>query len=524
MSAETVYSLFSSAVDDAADRPFLWFEGRSTTYAEADLAVDRYATVLADRGVGAGDRVGVLAANAPEFVSLLLATAKLGATFVPLDYRQEGDVLSYLLSDATPTALVVGERAHDAFAAVADDVDADVGTTLTLGIESAPPERSLRAIADATDPDPTVGGDPGPADVAVVNYTSGSTGPPKGVGNPHRAFVEAGRRMADRCGTDADDRALVVLPLFHANPQTYALMQVLAVGGSLALVESFSASGFWETARRSDSTYFTHVGSVLEILSRSMDDGVDTDTPLEFTVGGAAQFDDRAAFEAETGIQVVRLYGLSEVGAGVVTCNRRREGTVHGVDHQGPVESAPFDVAILDPSGTELLDPGERGEIVVRPDRPGTMFAGYLDKHRETVAAWRDLWMHTGDLGYVDDAGNLHYVGRLKTSIRTGGENVSPWEIETVVDGFPEVTESVAVGVDDPVAGEAIKLYVVPADDGATEPAIHERCHEALPDHLLPRYVELLSELPRTSTQKVRRVALRDRGVGDAWDGRDGSR
>jgi len=515
---ETIDALFSSAVADNADGLFLRMDGETITYGEASAAVDRYATLLADRGVGAGDHVSILSANCPEFVFLLLASARVGATFVPLDYRQEGDVLEYLLADAAPSLLVVGEHALESYADVSAAVDVDE----VLYLKGDTP--SLDAALDATEPDGDVGAETGPLDVAIVNYTSGSTGPPKGVQNPHRAFVEAGQRIAERCDTGADDRGLVVLPLFHANPQTYALMHMLSVGGSLTLVAEFSASGFWPTARDSGSTFFTHVGSVLEILHRTARErGVDTETPLAFTLGGAGQFDAQDAFEAETGIQIVRLYGLSEVGAGVVTMNPRFDG-VHGAAHQGPIGPQPFDVRILDPSGAGWVNAGDKGEIVIRPDDPGTMFAGYLDKAGETVEAWQDLWMHTGDLGWIDEAGNLHYVGRLKTSIRKQGENISPWEIETVVSSFPAVTEAVAVGVEDAVAGEEIKLCVVPADPDVSPEQLYRQCREELPAHLVPRYVELLDELPRTSTQKVERVRLADRESPAVWDSDDADR
>lgn len=205
-----------------------------------------------------------------------------------------------------------------------------------------------------------------------MNYTSGTTGPPKGVPNPHRAFLDAGDRVARACRLDESDRALLVLPLFHANPLTYGLMGTLAVGGSIAPVRSFSASGFFETARRSGATYFTHVGSVVEILLRRVtNDDVDTETPLQFAYGGAAHVPPERAreFERRCDLQVVRLYGLSELGAGLVTSCEYDPDANHGPDHQGAVDDQPFDVRIFEAESNELRLPGEHGEIVVRPDR-----------------------------------------------------------------------------------------------------------------------------------------------------------
>ncbi len=513
----TIHGAFAETATTWPDRPFLVFEGETWRYDDARRAVARRAALLDDTGVGPGDRVGVLLPNDPEFVFCLLATARLGATLVPFDHRQEGDVLAYLLSDADPTALVVDGDVADRYRAVADgaavdtvfvhDGPADLGRDLDDAVAAAP--------AEAPDP-PAVD----PRDVALLSYTSGTTGPPKGVQNPHLSYVEAGERLAAACDTDETDRALLVLPLFHANPTTYGLMQMLAVGGSVAPVRAFSASEFFERARETESSFFTHVGSVLEILQRTLDAGdVDPTSPLQFAVGGAAQFDRGRAFERQTGVQLVRLYGLSEVGAGLVTVAPRDPSTDGGATSQGPVDDPPFDVRILADDGLSFADEGERGEIVVRPDRPGLLFRGYRGKSAAAVEAWQDLWMHTGDLGEIRD-GTLHYLGRETTAIRRMGENVSPWEVESALADWDRVDDAVAVGVPDEVAGETVALWVAPATDDLTEAAVYERCRDRLADHLRPRYVGFLDDVPRTSTHKIERSRLADRSVADAWDAR----
>ena len=521
--SETIYGRFRRTLDAHPDRPLLWFEGETWTYRDTERAVDSRAAFLADCGVEPGDRVALLCPNDPEFVFLFLATARLGATFVPLNHRQEGEVLAHLLGDADPRVLVVEGSVAPAVAAVDDAVSTEGvyrydPPTAERAAESGLDARDYRDALDSTKSDVPAPVAVSPTDVAVLTYTSGTTGPPKGVQNPHRSYVEAGERLADACGTDETDRGLLVLPLFHANPTTYGLMQMLAVGGSIAPVREFSASGFFETARASESTFFTHVGSVLEILQRTLDSGdVDPTSSLRFAVGGAAQFERQREFESETGVQLVRLYGLSELGAGLVTTCRYDSDADHGATHQGRVEDAPFDVRILSPDGTSYADAGERGEILVRPDEPGLAFHGYRDRYAETVEAWRDLWMHTGDVGVVED-GVLRYVGREKTSIRVGGENVSPWEVEAALDGWDAVETAVAVGVDDEVAGQVVGLWVVPADDSLTPEAVHDRCRERLADHLVPTYVGFLDSVPRTSTQKVERVRLSERSFAGAWE------
>jgi crotonobetaine/carnitine-CoA ligase len=515
VTVEDLYGFLETTADAHPDRPLVRYEGEEWTYDEALAAIDRRAAMLADRGVGAGDRVGLLLPTDPETVFLLFAAARLGAACVLLDHRQGRDILAYLLDDADPRLLVVDEVAHDSYRGVAGRVD--IPDVLTHDVDDPAGPALDEAVAAAPDDAPRPEVDP--LDVAAVTYTSGTTGPPKGVPNPHRAFVDAGRRGASYCDTGPSDRALLVLPLFHANPLTYGLMQMVAVGGSVALVREFSASGFWATARESGATYFTHVGSILEILERTYGPETDPGNPMRFAMGGAAHFDADAQrwFEETFDLQVLRLYGLSEVGAGLVTCCRYRGGGDGGPTDQGPV-AEPFDVRILREDGREWADPGDPGEILVRPERPGLLFTGYRNRPETTVEEWRDLWMHTGDLGIVED-GRLRYLGRRTTSIRTGGELVSPWELESVVEAWDGVADVAAVGVPDPVLGEAINLYVVPASGVDLDEAdLHARCRAELADHLVPRYVTLVEGIPRTSTQKIARSDLSERGTGDAWE------
>ncbi|ESS07451.1 MAG: acyl-CoA synthetase (AMP-forming)/AMP-acid ligase II [uncultured archaeon A07HB70] len=516
---DTIYGAFTATAAAWPARPFLAFEGETVSYETAADRVARRAAFLADAGVGPGDRVGVLSPNDPEFVYLLLATARLGATFVPLDYRQEGSVLAYLLDDAAPTVLVVDDGVVGRYRSLVDDPDADVDVDADRVVVHDAADGRDGAYADAVADAPEAA--PAPADVdpldpAVLSYTSGTTGPPKGVENPHLSYVDAGRRLADACDTDETDRGLLVLPLFHANPTTYGLMQMLAVGGSIAPVREFSASGFFERARATESSFFTHVGSVLEILQRTLDAGeVDPTSPLSFAVGGAAQFGRGRAFERQTGVQLVRLYGLSEVGAGLVTVAPRDPGAAHGTAHQGPVDEGPFEIRLLADDRSFVDEAGGRGEIVVRPERPGLMFRGYRGKPAAVVEAWQDLWMRTGDLGEIRD-GALHYLGRERTSIRRMGENVSPWEVESALADWDRVETAVAVGVPDDVAGEVVGLWVVPDDADLTPAAAAERCRDRLAEHLWPRYVGFVEDLPRTSTHKIERAALRDRSFDDA--------
>lgn len=518
---ETIGNLFERAATAHMDQPFIWYDGDVTTYGDATEKVEHRMALLSSLDLEQGDRLGLLFPNDPEFVYLMLAAAKLGVTTVPINYRQESHVLSYLVEDAGLSALVLDRDVAGSYADIQSEVDVEpiIGHDIESGHEVSIDMDLDDALGDLS-PEKSVPSTPtvSPGDVAVLNYTSGTTGPPKGVRNPHRSFVDSGHRLVDACGTDYGDRGLLVLPLFHANPMTYGLMHMMAAGGSIGLVRSFSASGFWETARDASASFFTHVGSILEILWRKADEVENTDTGLEFALGGAAGFERQSAFEDRFGIQLLRLYGLSEVGAGLITVCTYNPDQEHHPAHQGSVDDSPFEIGILDDEGLTLKSRGERGEILVRPDRPATMFKGYLGKATETVEDWQDLWMHTGDIGQITQAGNLEFVGRKKTSIRVYGENVSPWEIESPLSDVTALDETAAVGVPDDVAGEAILLYAMPTEPEMRPEDVYAVCEEVLPEHLVPRYINIVESIPKTSTQKVERVALRERGADDAWD------
>lgn len=526
--SDDLYSALDRVVEVYPDEPFIWFDGTARTYSEVKSEVDKRAALLKSSGIGKGDRIGVLLPNDPEFVYLLFGIAKRSGITVTFNSEQKGSTLEYLLNDAGLDALVVDEAAYGDFEEIKESID--LHCLFTHDVDQPPADGRDLDDAVSKAPTPAPGDDhptSHPHDVAVLNYTSGTTGPPKGVKNPHSALLKGGREVAKTCKTDRDDRGLIVLPLFHANPLCYGLMHMLIVGGSIAIEPKFSASGFWEAARDSRATFFTHVGSILTILYRvanNEETDIDTTNPLKFGFGGAAQFDHKSEFEEKYDLQLVGLYGMSEIGVGVVTLCEYDPDANHAPGHQGSISSTPIDVKILSDDGLEWLAPGEAGEILARPTEPGLMFRGYLNKHEETIADWQDLWFHTGDLGKIDQDGNLHYLGRLKTNIRKYDENISPWELESVLNEWDRIEKVVAVGVPDDVAGEEIKLVVIPSQPDLVERDIYEQCQRELAEHVMPRYIELVEKIPHTSTQKIARQELSDRGVSGVWDAKDNTR
>jgi len=369
--------------------------------------------------------------------------------------------------------------------------------------------RLLEGVSsEAVEGEPLKGGDP-----LIITYTSGTTGWPKAVLNPHRAYIAAAMDLRDYVGLKPEDIIYTCLPLYHANPQVYCVLAALVTGGSIALAEKFSASRFWQDIRTYQATAFSYVGAVLPILLNQPEREEEKNSPAKKCFGGGAPKEVHEAVSRRFGLQVCELYGMSETGTWN-TINRPgkiKPGSV------GQVRES-FEVKIFDDQDEEV-PPGKVGEFAIRPKKPFIMFNGYYRMPEETLKDFGNLWFHTGDLGKVDGEGYFYFCGRKKESIRRGGENITPYEIEKILMDHPAVAEAAAVGVPDPILGEEIKAYLVLRAGQRVEPwELIATCEERLPKFMIPRYLEFVSSLPKTASEKVQKVSLKSRGIGSAWD------
>jgi acyl-CoA synthetase (AMP-forming)/AMP-acid ligase II len=468
--------------------PFVFFEDQTVDFgATADLAA-RGAAWLARLGVQPGDHVLLAVSNRPLFLFYWFALAARGAVAVTISHDTFGDSLRYMarqsdsrmaLTEGAEAVRLRAELDGIGIPVVSHETEADFASAMQ-GFEPA-----------AVQPMP-------PHAPMAILYTSGTTGQPKGVVIPQASYRAAGEKVVDAIGITRDDRILTFLPLHHANPQMYAVMSALTVGCSLVLVPRFSASRFLDQVRRHRATGFTYVGTVLSILAKEIPEAAAT--TLRWCTGGGAP---RAVWQElapRLGVEVHELYGMTETG-GLVTINSRAHGRFGSVGRSRD----DFDIALVDDDDA-LLHEGV-GEIVVRPRKPYVMTSGYYRKPEETAAATSNLWFHTGDLGRFDGDGYLFFEGRKKELIRRAGEMISPVTIELSALRHPAIADCAAVGVPDPILEEEIKLVVVQRSE--VRPAeIVAFLADVLPRHMLPRYVEFVSEIPKTPTQKVQRFKL----------------
>ncbi|HYH22528.1 MAG TPA: AMP-binding protein [Azospirillum sp.] len=488
-------SIVARLLDGAArhgERPFVLSDQGTVTWGEMAERTLRLSSALAAQGIGPGSHVGLMCSNRPAFLVAWFAIANRGAVTVPVNTGLVGEGLRYTLRQSDSAALVIED-------AILEEKRADLGDLLDgLTVLSFADDDALTALAAGFPPDAPFAGD-GTEDCTII-YTSGTTGLPKGVLNSHCAYLACGRATAEMLALGPDDRIMVFLPLFHTNPQMYAVMSVLETGAALVLRPRFSVSAFFDDARRFGATGFTYVGTVLAMLTARLRDP-DREHGLRFCIGGGAPAEVWRLVEERYGITVHELYGMTEIG-GWVTGNslaRSRFGTC------GPAR-ADMEVRVVDPHDRPV-PPGERGEIVVRPREPFVILSGYYRNPEATLAASRNLWFHTGDSGSFDADGFLSFHGRLKEIIRRGGENISPVAVEVALLDHPDVEDAAVVGVPDPIFGEEVKAVLVvrrPIDPAAVPAFLRGR----LPDFMLPRYVQFVDRIPKTETQKIQRHVL----------------
>jgi crotonobetaine/carnitine-CoA ligase len=523
----TLAHLLRRQAADHGNRPFVRFEdGPSLTFGALDAWTDRLAGSLAALGVRAGDRVLGLIGNRAESVGMLFAVAKLGAVWVPLNTALRGAFLQHQLHNAEPRVVIVEDRLVPnlrdvAAGSVSPETAVIVGDPATATPECLGRARPLLfpELDSLPAPDDLALVTPSPGDVAMIMYTSGTTGPAKGVLMPHGHCYMFGLGSAEALALTGADRYYVCMPLFHANALLMQFLGSLVAGAEVVVAERFRATTWLAEVRESGATVTNGLGVIPEFIFRQPATDRDRDHRLRVMMAIPIAREWGAAFEERFGVPFLQAFGMTECN--IPAYGRPGEPLIPGCVGYPLAEW--FDVAIANPETDRLLPPGEAGEIVVRPKVPGCFMAGYFRMPEKTVEAWRSLWFHTGDAGRLDPMGRLYYIDRIKDCIRRRGENISAFEIEQVVNAHPAVAESAVVGIRAAGAGgeDEVKAYVVAAPGAAVDPVdLLDWCTPRMPYFAVPRFVEIVAgELPKTPTGKFQKTALREAGItGATWD------
>jgi carnitine-CoA ligase len=509
----TVPEILQLRAEATPDAVFVRFEGQQVTFGEALARAEDAAAALSAIGVRRGDTIALMLGNSLAFLDLWFGAALIGAVLVPVNTHLRGEGLRYIVEHCDAAVAVLDAELVEPFEAA---VPAGVGPAQLYvhGGEAGGRWSSLAELLAGGHP-PATRAVVKPGDLASVLYTSGTTGLPKGVMSSQNAYAAAAFEYAQRyVRMRSDDVLYTCLPLFHINAQSISAMPSLLSGRPWVMDTRFSGSRFFEQMRAHGATVFNYIGAMLTILLKQPERPDDAQNPIRLATGSSAPAELWREFERRFGVLLVEIYGLTE-SAGVALASPPDDVRVGkcGI----PVSWA--EVQIQRADGSEA-SPAEPGEFVIRSTQPNTMFQGYY-KNPEATAASTDErgWFHSGDRGARADDGYFRFIDRLKDSIRRRGENISSYEVERVVNSHPAVAESAALGVPSELGEEEVMIVVVARDGHELDPAeLVAFCAERIAAFMLPRYVALRAELPKTPTQKVQKFALREAGASGAWD------
>ncbi len=509
------------------EREFISFEqGDRLTFAGFDRDSDDVALRLASLGVGPGDRILALVKNRVELLVAMFATFKLGAVFVPINTELKGAFLQHQLRNAEPTVVLVDTVLADAFQGV-DAANGHIKAVVFIagGIPDAVPAAfadvrrlAYEDLADLPAQEREVLVAPKPEDIAFIMYTSGTTGPSKGVLMPHAHCYLFGLGTSRALALTEDDRYYICMPLFHANGLLMQLFGSFIAGSWIYVVERFSPNRWLDDVRASGATVTNALGVMPEFIYRHPASPLDGDNQLRLIMAAPVAEEWAADFERRFGLEIRQGFGMTECNISAYT----GPDDPLEVGCAGRVLDEFFEVRIGHIDTDEPLAANEIGEILVRPKEPSCFMAGYFKMPEKTVEAWRNLWFHTGDAGRMDTDGRLYFVDRLKDCIRRRGENISSFEVEQVLNNHPAIAESAVVGIKVEGAGgeEEVKALVLPAPGQKIENvALLDYCAEHMPRFAVPRYLEWVNGVAKTATGKIQKQELRDAGVTDAtWD------
>lgn len=492
------------------EKVFAIFEdGSRWTYGETLRNVAKAAAALRDLGVRQGDHVLSWLPNGREALLTWFGLNMLGAVYVPVNTSYRGGLLEHVvgLSDAklmVVHAQLMPRLADVEYAALTDlVVVGDPAAASPPGLTAHPFDLLEKAapLGDVVDV--------APWDTQYIIFTSGTTGPSKAVLS---SFIQAHSMGCEAYDfLTGDDRVLVNLPLFHVGGTIFVYV-MLAKGGSVVIEDSFRTDGFWESVRRNGVTSTCLVGAMTPFLLKLPPGNRDRDHPMR-TIVTIPWNEDSLAVGERYGIDMYTGFNMTEISSPITS-----EANPPSIGTCGTARAG-VEVRVVDENDCEV-PPGTVGELIVRTDRPWAMNHGYHKNPEATAKAWRNGWFHTGDGFRYDEKGYFYFVDRIKDAIRRRGENISSFEVESEVTQFPAIREAAAIPVPSDLNEDEVMVVVAPSPGETIDPEALFRFLEPRMAHfMLPRYIRIVDDLPKTPTQKIQKVKLREDGItSDTWD------
>ncbi len=498
--------------NERPDQPHVVFaDGAEWTFAELRDKVRTKAAGLRAMGIEQGEHVAVWLPNGPDALIAFYAINYIGAVFVPFNTAYRGQLLQHVIANSGARVLLVHPDLVPRLSEI--DLGRVKRLVVTTGIEvpEAPrPIQRFDELAGAADQTLELARPIEPWDIQSIIYTSGTTGPSKGVLSSYlHMFSNAGPESWPM--VDENDRYMCVAPIFHIGGMGPPFV-MLARGASVAMIDNFSTEDFWAVAKATQSTVVFLLGVMATFLLKAEPRPDDRDHTVRkaFMVPLTG---DAPAFTERFGVDIYTIFNMTEISSPIVseanpkkigTCGRVRDGV---------------DVRLVDRNDCEVPI-GEIGEMLVRTDRPWAMNSGYNANPEATAEAWRNGWFHTGDAFRRDEDGYFYFVDRVKDAIRRRGENISSFEVEADVCSHPAVREAAAVAVPSEFSEDEVMVIVAPVPGQKLEARqLAEFLIDTMPYFMVPRYIRILDELPKTPSATVMKADLRKEGVTpDTWD------
>jgi len=516
--ASTINATFAAAVRDAPDRLYLEFSGEAYSYARMAEEVQRFARGLHALGIRQGDRVVGLFDNCPEAVIAWYASNRLGAVWVPINTAYMGEYLRHQASDSGAKVIVCDGELLDEVLAVAGelpDLERILHTGAARDVAARVPVSPMDSHRLDTGDLPEV--EVSPSDLAMLLYTSGTTGLSKGCMVSHNYMCDVARRYCETIGRLPEDMVWLPMPLFHITGISMAIL-TMQLRSSAAYARKFSLSNLWPEIERTQATFVVLLGTMALMVANAPDteESLRCKGQLRTLIGIPMNEHVASIWKERFGLTWCsgKIYGSTEAGQALNT----RYDEVLPDGSCGRVNDT-FDVRIVDGNDKEV-PVGEVGEIVVRPKKPDVMFSGYWNNPEATVKSWRNLWHHMGDNGRKDEDGNFFFVDRSKDVIRRRGENISSFEMEAVFNQHPAIAEAALHAVPSEYMEDDVKATVVLREGAVlTGAELIAWATPRIPRFALPRYVEFLGELPKNASGRVLKFQLREKGVtASTWD------
>jgi len=496
----TVNDLLAKNVEQNPDKTYVYFKNQSKTYGEFDIITNMVANGLISLGVKKGDRVSIMLQNNLEFLYVIFGCFKIGVVIVPLNVAYSPNEAEYAINHSEAVILITNMEHLNKLDGVRTNLK-PLKNTIIVGEEIRGKSMVLFSdlISKQTAERPRV--EVKPDDNISILYTSGTTAKPKGVLLTHSTYVSAARAWNESIGIMNTDIPMAVLALFHFNAQVYFSIGAMDLNTAFVLEEGFSSSKFWQRAVDMNVTVSCLPGNALVMLDNMPPSEMDKSNKLRIMISGQTPIEIYRKIEQRFNLEIIEGYTLTESGSALFN----RPGDIKIGSIGKPM--ADVKARIVDDEDHDAPQ-GEIGQIVLKG--PAVM-KEYFKNPEATSEVFRGGWLHTGDLGRVDEEGFFYYTGRSKDTIRRGGENIGAKEVEDVLNSHPKIAESAVIPVPDRIRNEEVKAYIIAKPGEEPNPGeIIRYCKQRLSSFKVPRYIEFIDSFPRTAKMSIKKHELKD--------------